>query len=524
HFVSERTSKLDKNIITTAISLYYLRLVAFEHRTDWIKSYDKSSAWLKQQVKNDEIEHELTDIAKKFVINTYKVKAETIEADMKAFPEPVVETKKKSETKIIPVPVPVEKPLSTVTEVVRKSTYTVEQEREALVSVQTSTTVEKTKTIISYQHTEGYFKLSEVVSKKLEISDESSVKLIQSYTTNESIKKLTTKTEIVSTALTISYLQTCANQHESHWKVQYEKARKYLKEQINDSEKEEQILAISKRLVVERATQKVIRKQQRSAWSSIQTSTTIEKTKSFLSTFKTNHFEWNQTISKKLNISNKDFVSTCESYVKSNKLKETIKTNTNVWETAIQLHYLKLSASQHEDQWKVKYEASKKWISSQINDAKLEKELWDASYKLCVEKATQKVVVKKKRAALLRIQSKTTVETAKAIISKQTKEGALELSEEVSKRIDVSSSESLLTTIKSYDVSEKFKKMTNVKIIECATVLAYLKTTASTHEVHYKAEYERAKKWLTSQCNDEELEKEVLAVCSKLVVEKTSNT
>ncbi|CAG8486360.1 2534_t:CDS:10, partial [Funneliformis caledonium] len=523
HFVSERTSKLDKNIITTAISLYYLRLVAYEHRTEWKSSYEKSSAWLKQQVNNDEVERELTDIAKEFVISTYKVKPDTIEADMKEYPKPVLPTKVKEPT-IKPVTVQVTQPKSIVTEAVEKSTYTVEQKRVALVSVQSSTTVEKTKSIISYQHTEGYFKLSEVVSKKLEISEESSIKLIQSYTTDESIKQLTTKAEIVSTALTISYLQTCANQHETHWKVQYEQARKYLKEQIKDVEKEEQILAISKKLVVERATQKVIRKQQRSTLASIQTSTTIEKTKSILSSFKSNHFEWNQTISKKLDVSNNNFVSTCESYATSNKLKDTITTKTSVWQTAIQLHYLKLSASQHDIQWKAQYETARKWISIQIKDAKLEEELMEASYKLYVEKATQKVVVKKKRAALLHIQSKTTVDTAKAICSKQTQEGAFELSEEVCKRIDVSSSESLLTTIKSYDVSEKVKKITNAKIIECATVLAYLKTTASTHESHYKSKYEHAKKWLTSQCNDEELEKEVLSVCSTLVMEKTSET
>src|SRR2546421_10569555 len=60
-----------------------------------------------------------------------------------------------------------------------------------------------------------------------------------------------------TTAITISYLKLHASSHESTWKVQYEKARKYLSVQIKDVELEEELLKATSKLVEEKTTKKV---------------------------------------------------------------------------------------------------------------------------------------------------------------------------------------------------------------------------------------------------------------------------
>src|SRR2546421_9645987 len=60
-----------------------------------------------------------------------------------------------------------------------------------------------------------------------------------------------------TTAITISYLKLHASSHETIWKVQYEKARKYLSVQIKNVELEEELLKATSKLVEEKTTKKV---------------------------------------------------------------------------------------------------------------------------------------------------------------------------------------------------------------------------------------------------------------------------
>ncbi|CAB4413736.1 unnamed protein product [Rhizophagus irregularis] len=524
HFGSKLTSKLDLDILTTAISIYYLRLEGSEHRSEWSSTYETSCKWLKQQIKDEEVESELLKSAKSYVIITYNVDNETIDKDSKEFPAiPIpdesaaapdkgksVDKGQHAETKSREIVVEAKKQDAVITQS--------ESQRKAILDVQSSTTVEKTQSIISHQQGDGCYKLSDVVSKKLETSEETLTESIRTSTTNETIRKL--KPEVLSTVLTISYLQTFANQHESHWKVQNEKARKYLIKEVGEN-KVEEILAASKKIVVERATNKVIRKQQRSAFATIQSSTTLEKTKSILSSFKTDHFEWNPTISKKLDISSDKLVSTCESYAKTEELKQTIKQNPTVWQTAIQLHYLELTAPHHEKHWRGQYDTARKYIKSQIKNEKLEKELWEASYKLCAEKATQKVIVKKRRVALLHLQSKTTVETTKIICSKQKPEGSIEISEEITRNSGISS-DSILKTVETHATTESLKKVTNVDVWKTAISLSYLETYGTAHESTWKVHYDKARKFIKEKVKDEKLEAEILKASKELVIQKST--
>ena len=81
HFKSERVSKLDIRIIGTAVSLWYLRLVAVDHRVEWESSYKRSYAWLSAQINDAKLEQEVHEFAKTYIIKRYQVDDESIKAD-----------------------------------------------------------------------------------------------------------------------------------------------------------------------------------------------------------------------------------------------------------------------------------------------------------------------------------------------------------------------------------------------------------------------------------------------------------
>ncbi|CAJ0907916.1 5413_t:CDS:2 [Entrophospora sp. SA101] len=121
--------------------------------------------------------------------------------------------------------------------------------------------VETTKTVISKQTNEGSFCISDTLSEILDISSDTKSQsfesTIQTYAVSERLKKTTTHTTWWTTAITISYLKLHASSHETTWKVQYEKARKYLSEQIKDVELEEELLKTCSKIVEEKTTKKV---------------------------------------------------------------------------------------------------------------------------------------------------------------------------------------------------------------------------------------------------------------------------
>nr|CAG8458396.1 1931_t:CDS:2 [Entrophospora candida] len=122
--------------------------------------------------------------------------------------------------------------------------------------------IETTQTIISKQTNEGSFHISDTLSEILEISSDTKSQsfksTIQTYAVSKCLKETTTHHTWWTTAITISYLKLHAFSHETTWKIQYEKARKYLSEQIKDTELEEELLKTCCNLVEEKTTKKVV--------------------------------------------------------------------------------------------------------------------------------------------------------------------------------------------------------------------------------------------------------------------------
>ncbi|CAG8823504.1 4495_t:CDS:2, partial [Racocetra persica] len=62
YFKTERVTKLHHDVWVTACTIWYLRLVAVDHRQEWIDNYERSSQWLAKQYNGDDaLENEIME-------------------------------------------------------------------------------------------------------------------------------------------------------------------------------------------------------------------------------------------------------------------------------------------------------------------------------------------------------------------------------------------------------------------------------------------------------------------------------
>ncbi|PKY63180.1 hypothetical protein RhiirA4_551424, partial [Rhizophagus irregularis] len=152
----------------------------------------------------------------------------------------------------------------------------------------------------------------------------------------------------------------------------YKKAREYLSTQIGDKHLEEDIIKASSKVVIDKSSEKVAEASKKEALKEIQI--TPEITKTIVSTQKTDgSFEVSKEITDKLNsTSPESLVTSVITYTKNDKLKNV---KPSVWQTVISMQYLKNTASQHENDWKDKYNKAEEYVRSQLGDDNLVKEL-----------------------------------------------------------------------------------------------------------------------------------------------------
>ncbi|CAG8785698.1 8948_t:CDS:1, partial [Acaulospora morrowiae] len=175
-----------------------------------------------------------------------------------------------------------------------------QEKAAALIVVQSNATPEKTKSIVTTQKDDGCFDLSETVAKELDVPTKEVVTTIQTYTTNEKLKK-PESASWWTTALTLSYLKNAASEHEGEWRDKYNKAREYLTAQIGDSETEKELLNTTDKYVVDNAAKKVIIEKKKTAMIAIQSATKPETVEMATSTQKDDgSFEISETITNEL--------------------------------------------------------------------------------------------------------------------------------------------------------------------------------------------------------------------------------
>ncbi|CAI2194291.1 8420_t:CDS:2, partial [Funneliformis geosporum] len=398
---------------------------------------------------------------------------------------------------------------------------------------QSKTTVSTVKECVSTQKQNGSIELSETISKHVDVSKESLINVVHSYAVSEQVKKVKDET-VISTALAISYLKSTASAHENHWLIQYRMARKYLSEKVNDVKLEEEILKSCDKLVVNKTTHKSILKEKakkkQEALTYLNNKTSAATVTSIVSTQKSDgSLELSKDLSKQLEVSSSEtLVTSIKSFVVSSKLKKlTNVQNKKLIESAVIISYLQNAASSQEQHWRVQYENAINYLHKEINDTVLEEELLKACKKYVVQKSTTVVVkkqkVKQKRIALTIAQSKTTEETVKKVVTTQKSDGSFGLSDEVSRQLDVSSTNTLVNTCRVFATSERVKnQVKDDSVWTTAITINYLKHNASTYGSTWKVQYELARKYLREKVGDTDLEEEILKTTKKVVVEKTT--
>ena len=165
---------------------------------------------------------------------------------------------------------------------------------------------------------------------------------------------------------------------------------------------------------------------------------------------------------------------------------------------------------------KEKYKKSRKYLSQQIKDEKLEEELLKASDKFVIEK-TKKEEQENNENALVVIKSPTKKEEMKIIISTQEKEGSFILIDVIRMKLDIPSSETIPIAVKKFIKSEKLKEIDDSKLFDTAVTIAYLRTMLSDYSNQWENNIEQARKYIKEQINDEDLVDEILKASEKLV-------
>ncbi|CAI2198234.1 8494_t:CDS:2, partial [Funneliformis geosporum] len=355
--------------------------------------------------------------------------------------------------------------------------------------------------------------------------------------------------KIIDTAMTLSFLRKTSSADSSpEVKEKYEKAKKYLISQIKDEKVEKELLLKTDQIVVEHATKKVIKeKANKVVIEKVQESVTVEES------IKLQKLKIMMALTEDLGITTSKEISSiiCVSDERVKKFDE------KTWNTFITFAYCNKVLGKHETKWKVQNEKARKWIHEQIKDEKLEKEILESCEKVVVEKvfdkksswspsvggyltsttkylddtidSTTKTITEgathalksvENTAALIILQSKTTPEATKKIVSTQKTDGSIKLDKQVSEHIDISSDE-LQKTVQSHGVSDKLKNISQ-SAWETALSLRYLTITSSKDQAEqHKDNSEKAKQYLINELKDENLVKELLTTSDKIIIEQS---
>ncbi|RIA78735.1 hypothetical protein C1645_200985, partial [Glomus cerebriforme] len=225
----------------------------------------------------------------------------------------------------------------------------------------------------------------------------------------------------------------------------------------------------------------------------------------------------NETVSEQIDISSENLQSSVNTYSFSEKLKSISK---SVWETALTLPYLTITSKSKDrvDQHKEQSEKAKRFLVQELKDEMLVEELLTTSDKIIVEQSVQK----EKKETVSTVQNSTTIEKVKEVASCQKDDGYLELTDTVSKELDVESSDSLISSIKSYFDTNGVKLPGSKPLLD--TTVALSKTSSFETPPEFKEKYESAKKYLKIQLGSEEKDEELLKTPVEIVVEHVTKT
>ncbi|CAG8725754.1 3161_t:CDS:2, partial [Racocetra persica] len=463
-FKTERITKLHHNVWVTACTIWYLRLVAVDHRPDWVANYEKSSSWLTKQCNGDtNLENEIMECAKNFVVQRYQVDKEAIAAD-NSF---VAAVKTKDEA------IRQEK-------IVEKRRMTANKNRRQISLsgtkvTQKTTTVEDVKKFITYRTKDGGFKITDELAQQLGFLNKESLEIaLRSHFISNDLEKL--PSDILATAVAIWYFRLLGVDHRQHWSTECDDLHKWLSLQIKNPQIERELLGSAKDFVI--------------------TKYNIDDEVIGLDTPYQEHLNRDTDIesAKSIVIDNKDKAF-------RTKIDDAVDKN------------VKKSEEPKSEEPKTVPSKIKSFIGNLYDEAtKLEDDIEQA---LGFNK--DKLDDHEKAEALVIVES-TSPEKCKEIVADQKDDGCIELSDTVCKELDAPKEE-IIKTIKKKLTHSKLQLPDLSSSLATAINVSYLKKAASQHEGELKDKYNKAREYLKKQIGDENAVKELLECADDYVVE-----
>ncbi|CAB4388834.1 unnamed protein product [Rhizophagus irregularis] len=341
-------------------------------------------------------------------------------------------------------------------------------------------------TIVENQKPDGSIKLDKTVSDQINISSDNIKSSIQTYGVSDKLKSL--PKNVWETALSLRYLNITSQSQDQH-KEQFEKAKKYLIEELKDEKLVEELLTTSEKIIVDQS----IKKGKEDAVSTIKSSTTTEKAKQIVSSQKEDgSLELPDTISKALDVeSNESLVSSTKTYFigKGTKAPE----NKKVIDTAITLSFLrKTSSTDASQELKEKVAKAEKYLKTELGSEEKIKELLE----------------------------KTDTRSQKLLKFKNEEGSYDKISDQITEKLGEITTENISSSVRITD--ERVKNL-DTKVWDTFITIAYCNKMLGKHQSKMTTQKKRALAWLRTQIKDEKLEKEILESCEKLVVEKAFN-
>ncbi|CAG8826032.1 6478_t:CDS:1, partial [Cetraspora pellucida] len=239
--------------LATAVNLSYLKKTAPKLEGEWKDKYNKAREYLSKQIGDANTEKELEECADNYVVENCIKK--------------VIKNKRRNSV------------------------------REA----QESVTPEKCDDIVSNQKDDGSFEVSETICEEIDVPVTNVVTEMKKCAQSPKLRSPESE-PWWKTAVALSYFNVAAPQHKNQLEDKYNKARKYLSDQIGDADAEKELLDCADQYLVDNITKKVEKDhKKKAAIAVVQESASPEKHKEIVSKQKDDgSIEIDDTICKEL--------------------------------------------------------------------------------------------------------------------------------------------------------------------------------------------------------------------------------
>ncbi|CAG8589885.1 8938_t:CDS:2 [Dentiscutata erythropus] len=403
------------------------------------------------------------------------------------------------------------------------------EKEDAFDTTKESVTPEICKAITSTADDDGRIELNETVCKEFDLSKEEIINAVQNNITNKKLKS----PGLLSTAINLSYLKNAAPEFEDQWKNEYDKAREYLSKQIRNASAEKELLEFTDNYVIDSCAKKVIKDKKRFAIVRLQTSITPDKYEAAVSKQKEDgSFELSETICNELEVPMEDIMTKVKMNT-NNKRLQSPKSDL-WWKTALTMSYLQVAAPYYESQWKGKFNKAYEYLSKQIGDANIEKELLKCTSKYVIDRAydlnnsQENIIYVPKLDFNEEILQKVhedlrfsvDADAARTICNTQREDGSFTLDSLITDHLGIKPEEAI-KSLKRFAISPKLRECDD-SVWHTAFTIYYLKTILINYENEWRNAYDNANKWLYKQINDTTLEKELFSACEQYLIYSTN--